>query len=76
MCESETEFGPSGSSLLKVLSKGNLVWPKISPGGVIGSVVIGAAVGRAAGNTSIGIAVCIALGVIAAGLWHLMRRGH
>jgi len=48
----------------------NLTW------GVLGGVVIGAAVGRAAGNTSIGIAVCIAFGVIAAGLWHLMRRGH
>jgi hypothetical protein len=40
---------------------------------IIGGVVIGAAIGRAAGNT--GIAICIAAGAIAVGLWHLIRTG-
>jgi hypothetical protein len=42
---------------------------------IIGGVVIGAAIGRAAGNTATGIAICIAAGAIAVGLWHLIRTG-
>jgi uncharacterized membrane protein HdeD (DUF308 family) len=45
-----------------------LIW------GILGGVVLGAAFGTASGNTGIGIAVCIAAGAIAAGIWEYMER--
>jgi hypothetical protein len=45
-----------------------LIW------GILGGVVIGGALGYIAGNTAIGIAVCIAAGAIAAGIWHAMEQ--
>jgi hypothetical protein len=45
-----------------------LIW------GVLGGVVIGAAFGAIAGNTPIGIAVCIAAGAIAAYVWERMEE--
>jgi hypothetical protein len=45
-----------------------LVW------GVLGGVVIGAAFGAIAGNTPIGIAICIAAGAIAAYIWEKMDQ--
>lgn len=45
-----------------------LVW------GVLGGVVIGAAFGTIAGNTPIGIAICIAAGAIAAYIWEKMEE--
>ena len=44
-----------------------LIW------GILGGVVIGASLGYAAGNTAIGIAICIAAGAITAGLWQLFE---
>jgi hypothetical protein len=46
---------------------GKLIW------GVLGGVVIGAAFGAIAGNTPIGIAICIASGAIAAYVWERME---
>jgi hypothetical protein len=43
-----------------------LIW------GVLGGVVIGAAFGAIAGNTPIGIAICIAAGAVAAYIWERM----
>jgi F0F1-type ATP synthase assembly protein I len=45
-----------------------LIW------GVLGGVVVGAAFGFIAGNTPIGIAVCIAAGAIAAYIWERMEQ--
>ena len=45
-----------------------LIW------GVLGGVVIGAAFGAIAGNTPIGIAICIAAGAIAAYVWERMEQ--
>lgn len=47
---------------------GKLVW------GILGGVVLGAAFGYVAGNTAIGIAVCMAAGAVAAGAWHHMEQ--
>jgi F0F1-type ATP synthase assembly protein I len=44
-----------------------LIW------GILGGVILGAAFGYAGGNTPIGIAVCIAAGAIASGLWHYIE---
>ena len=41
--------------------------------GILGGVVVGAAFGAVAGNTGIGIAICMAAGAIAAGIWHYME---
>jgi len=41
-----------------------LIW------GILGGVVLGTAFGYIAGNTPIGIAVCIAAGAVAAAVWH------
>jgi hypothetical protein len=47
-----------------------LIW------GILGGVVLGAAFGYVAGNTAIGIAICMAAGAVAAGIWHhLESRG-
>ncbi len=40
--------------------------------GILFGVVVGAAFGYAGGSTPIGIAVCIAAGAIAAGIWHYL----
>jgi F0F1-type ATP synthase assembly protein I len=45
-----------------------LVW------GVLGGVAIGAVLGTVAGNTPIGIAICIAAGAIAAYIWERMEE--
>ena len=45
-----------------------LIW------GILGGVVLGAAFGTLAGNTGIGIAICIAAGAIAAGVWEYSER--
>ena len=45
-----------------------LVW------GILGGAVLGAAFGTVAGNTGIGIAICIAAGAIAAGIWHYLEQ--
>lgn len=45
-----------------------LIW------GVLGGVVIGAALGAIAGNTPIGIAICIAAGAVAAYIWERMEE--
>ncbi|WP_323014693.1 hypothetical protein [Devosia sp.] len=44
---------------------------------ILGGAILGAAFGAMAGNTAIGIAICIAAGAIAAGIWHYMetRKG-
>lgn len=44
-----------------------LIW------GILGGLVVGAAFGFIAGNTPIGIAVCMAAGAIAAGVWQYME---
>ncbi len=44
-----------------------LVW------GILGGVVVGASFGYLGGNTAIGIAVCIAAGALAAGIWHYIE---
>lgn len=44
-----------------------LVW------GILFGLVLGAAFGSAGGNTGIGIAVCMAAGALAAGIWHLVE---
>lgn len=48
-----------------------LIW------GILGGLVLGAALGALAGNTAIGIAICMGAGAVAAGVWHYMetRRG-
>nr|CAD6614846.1 hypothetical protein RKHAN_02736 [Rhizobium sp. Khangiran2] len=46
---------------------GKLIW------GILGGIILGAAFGYAGGNTPIGIAICIAAGVITAGLWHYLE---
>lgn len=43
---------------------GKLVW------GILGGTVLGAAFGQIAGNTGIGIAICMAAGAATAGIWH------
>lgn len=45
-----------------------LIW------GIAGGVAIGAILGGVAGNTPIGIAICIAAGAIAAYVWHVMEQ--
>lgn len=45
-----------------------LVW------GILGGVVLGAAFGTIAGNTPIGIAICMAAGAVAAYIWHRMEH--
>lgn len=47
---------------------GKLIW------GILGGVILGAAFGYAGGNTAIGIAICMAAGAIAAGIWHYMEK--
>ena len=47
---------------------GKLVW------GILGGLVLGAAFGYVAGNTAIGIAVCMAAGAVAAGIWHYFDK--
>jgi uncharacterized membrane protein HdeD (DUF308 family) len=47
---------------------GKLIW------GILGGLVLGAAFGFIGGNTAIGIAVCMAAGAIAAGVWHYMEN--
>lgn len=42
--------------------------------GIVGGGAIGAILGTVAGNTAIGIAVCIAAGAIAAFVWDRMER--
>lgn len=46
-----------------------LVW------GILGGLVVGAAFGYIAGNTPIGIAVCMAAGAVAAGVWQYLEAG-
>ena len=46
---------------------GKLVW------GIVGGCAIGAILGTVAGNTPIGIAICIAAGAVAAYIWHWME---
>lgn len=43
---------------------GKLTW------GILGGLVLGAGFGYVGGNTAIGIAICMAAGAIAAGIWH------
>ena len=45
-----------------------LIW------GILGGVAIGGILGTVAGNTAIGIAICIAAGAIAAYTWDWMER--
>ena len=45
-----------------------LIW------GILGGVAIGGVLGTVAGNTAIGIAICIAVGAIAAYAWDWMER--
>lgn len=47
---------------------GKLIW------GILGGVVLGMAFGYAGGNTGIGIAVCMATGAVAAGVWHYLEN--
>lgn len=47
-----------------------LIW------GIVGGVVLGAAFGHVAGNTAIGIAVCMAAGPVAAGIWHHLENSN
>ncbi len=44
-----------------------LVWA------ILGGVVLGAAFGNVGGNSGIWIAVCTAVGAVAAGLWHYVE---
>ena len=44
-----------------------LIW------GILGGLVIGAGFGSVAGNTGIGIAICMAAGAVAAGIWHYLE---
>ncbi|MHA6692070.1 hypothetical protein [Devosia sp. A449] len=44
-----------------------LIW------GILGGGVLGAAIGSIAGNTPVGIAVCIAAGAVAAGIWQYLE---
>ena len=44
-----------------------LIW------GILGGAVLGAAFGSIAGNTAIGIAVCISAGAVAAGIWQYLE---
>ncbi len=46
---------------------GKLIW------GILGGVILGAAFGHAGGNTSVGIAICIAAGAITAGRCHYLE---
>lgn len=46
---------------------GKLIW------GILGGLVLGAALGYVAGNTPIGIAICMAAGAVAAGFWHYLE---
>jgi hypothetical protein len=46
---------------------GKLIW------GILGGLVLGAAFGWVGGNTAIGIAICMAAGAVAAGIWHYME---
>ena len=43
-----------------------LIW------GILAGVILGAAFGYIGGNTAIGIAICIAAGALAAGVWHYL----
>ena len=45
-----------------------LIW------GILGGGAIGAILGSVAGNTPIGIAICIAAGAVAAYAWHNMEQ--
>ena len=45
-----------------------LIW------GILGGVAIGAIFGSVAGNTPIGIAICIAAGAVAAFVWHSIEQ--
>lgn len=44
-----------------------LIW------GILGGLVVGAAFGAVGGNTGIGIAICMAAGAVAAGIWHYIE---
>ncbi|HHX90244.1 MAG TPA: hypothetical protein GX700_10860 [Paracoccus sp.] len=44
-----------------------LVW------GILGGTVIGAMFGYSGGNAGITIAICIAAGAVAAGIWHYLE---
>jgi hypothetical protein len=46
---------------------GKLIW------GILGGLVLGAAFGWVGGNTATGIAICMAAGAVAAGIWHYME---
>ena len=52
--------------------EGNLVASKLI-WGILGGVVLGTAFGQIASNTPMGIAICMAAGVIAAGVWHYLE---
>lgn len=45
-----------------------LIW------GILGGVVLGAAFAHVAGNTAIGIAVCMTADAVAAGIWHHLEN--
>jgi hypothetical protein len=45
-----------------------LIW------GILGGVALGAAFGYVAGNTAIGIVVCMVAGAVAAGLWSYLEN--
>ncbi len=47
---------------------GKLIW------GILGGAVLGAAFGYVGGNTAIGVAICIAAGAVAAGIWHYVEN--
>lgn len=47
-----------------------LVW------GTLGGAVLGAAFGYLGGNTAIGIAICIAAGALAAGVWQYFESSN
>ena len=44
--------------------------------GILAGVILGAAFGYIGGNTAIGIAICIAAGALAAGVWHYLGTGN
>jgi hypothetical protein len=56
-----------GSLTEETIMAGKLIW------GILGGVILGAAFGYIGGSTSIGIAVCMAAGAVAAGIWHYME---
>jgi hypothetical protein len=63
MCDLSVALG-----LKEIAMTSKLIW------GILGGAAIGAAFGTVAGNTGIGIAICIAAGAIAAGIWDYLER--